>query len=188
MVRQLYLREKAKKHNGASKYGSDFDIFSKLKAWKLHFLPHFLGFHAISPVFMQIWKVFLKFGLNYTIKVGARLGRTIFSALGGLLKIDSGRDPNLIIHWKKSPRTPGRKSGTSKTPLNTLTGLAPLIWCILDCLDAFSDSHSCPKGNFLHQKLPFWPPMRPDVCLMGYRWPKMTVNHSVEVYTINIKY
>ena len=110
---------------------------------------HFLGFHAISPVFMQIWKVFRKFGQNYTIKVGARLGRTIFSALGGLLKIDSGRDPNLIIHWKKSPRTPGGQSGTSKTPLNTLNGLAPLIWCILDCLDAFSDSHSCPKTTFL---------------------------------------
>ena len=128
--------------------------FSKLKDWELHFLPHFLGFHAISLVFMQIWKVFLKFGLNYTIKVGARLGRTIFSALGGLLKIDSGRDPNLIIDWKKCPRTPGGKSGTSKTPLNTLTGLAPLIWCIFDYLDAFSDSQSCPKGNFLHQKLP----------------------------------
>ena len=153
-ARHLYIRENTKEHSRLIKYWSNFDVLSKVFAQKLYFLPHFLGFHAISPVFMQIWKVFLKFGLNYTIKVGAQLGRTIFSALGDLLKIDSGRDPNLIIDWKKCPRTPGGKSGTSKTPLNTLTGLAPLIWCIFDYLDVFSDSQSCPKGHFLHQKLP----------------------------------
>ena len=144
-----YLIENTKEYSRLQKCEPNFEFFLNVFALKWLSLPHFLGFHAISPVFMQIWKVFRKFGQNYTIKVGARLGRTIFSALGGLLKIDSGRDPNLMIHWKKSPRTPGGKSGTSKTPLNTLNGLAPLTWCILDCLDDFSDSHSCPKTTFL---------------------------------------
>ena len=149
--------------------------FVQAEGLKTTFLPHFFGFHAISPVFMLIWKLHLKFGQNYTIKVGARLGRTIFSALTGLLKIDTGRDPNLTTHWEKSPKTPGGKSGTSKTPLNTLTGLAPTIWCISDRLEAFSEVLRCPKGHFLHQKLPLWPPRRPNVCLMGYWWPKKNV-------------
>ena len=55
----------------------------------------FFGFHAISPVLMLILDIFLYFGYNYTIKVGARLGRTIFSAHGGLSKIGSGRGPKI---------------------------------------------------------------------------------------------
>ena len=44
---------------------------------------------------MLILDIFLYFGYNYTIKVGARLGRTIFSAHGGLSKIGSGRGPKI---------------------------------------------------------------------------------------------
>ena len=55
----------------------------------------FFGFHAISPVLMRILDKFIHFGYNYTIKVGARLGRTIFSAHGGLSKIGSGRGPKI---------------------------------------------------------------------------------------------
>ena len=59
------------------------------------FLTIFFGFHAISPFLMLILDKFIHFGYNYTIKVGARLGRTISCAYGGLSKIGSGRGPKI---------------------------------------------------------------------------------------------
>jgi len=49
----------------------------------------------ISPVLMLILDKFIYFGYNYSIKVGARLGRTISCAHGGLSKIGSGRGPKI---------------------------------------------------------------------------------------------
>ena len=44
---------------------------------------------------MLILDKFIHFGYNYKIKVGARLGRTISCAYGGLSKIGSGRGPKI---------------------------------------------------------------------------------------------
>ena len=69
------------------------------------FWHYFFLFHAISPVLMLILYKFIHFGYNYTIKIGARLGRTISSAHGGLSKIGSERGPKIDFfgHWR-----PGR--------------------------------------------------------------------------------
>ena len=70
----------------------------------MHFFTLFFGFHAISPVLMLILDKFIYFGYNYTIKVGARLGRTISCAYGGLSKIGSGRGPKIdfLGHWPQN--------------------------------------------------------------------------------------
>ena len=77
-AKHLYLRENIKEHSRLIKYWSNFDVLSKVFAQKLYFLPHFLGFHAISRVFTYFCDKYSKLGHIYKIKSGSQLVPTIF--------------------------------------------------------------------------------------------------------------
>ena len=56
---------------------------------------------------------------------------------------------NLTIHWEKSPQARLSSPGPSKTPPNTLPGLAPLISCILTFPYALLAPTGCSISPFL---------------------------------------
>ena len=80
----------------------------------------------------------------------------MFSTPAGLSNMGSQGIQNLVIHWKKITRSPQGNPRSPKTPPNTSSGLAPLIWSILAPSHAFLALPGCLKWTILPPKKTYW--------------------------------
>ena len=80
----------------------------------------------------------------------------MFSTPAGLSNMGSQGVQNLVIHWKKITRSPQGNPRSSKTPPNTSSGLAPLIWSILAPSHTPLALPGCLKWTILPPKKTYW--------------------------------